>query len=116
QAATLSGVAKVLVAEDAALDHGLAEPMADLVASLAGGYTHIAAPATAFSKNVLPRLAALLDVMVISDITAVVDSETFERPIYAGNAIQTVRSSDSVKVFTIRTASFSPVGAGASAP
>ena len=79
----------MLHAQDAG--HGLAESLADLIAGLADGYSHIAAPATAFSKNVLPRVAALLDVMVLSDVTAVVDGDTFERPIYAGNAIQTVK-------------------------
>ncbi|WP_124084567.1 electron transfer flavoprotein subunit alpha/FixB family protein, partial [Pseudogemmobacter humi] len=116
EAATLSGVAKVLHAGDAAFGHGLAEPLAALVASCAGGYGHIAGAATAFSKNVLPRVAALLDVMVITDVTAVIDSETFERPIYAGNAIQTVKSGDSTKVFSVRTASFAAAGAGGSAP
>lgn len=113
EAAAIEGVAKVLHAEDAG--HGLAEPVADLVVSLAGGYSHIAAAATAFSKNVLPRVAALLDVMVLSDVTAVVSADTFERPIYAGNAIQTVRSLDKVKVFTVRTAAFSPGGLGGAA-
>ena len=115
-AAGLSGVSKVLVAGDDSLSHGLAEPVAALVVALAGDYSHIAAPATAFSKSVLPRVAALLDAMVISDVTAVVDAETFERPIYAGNAIQTVNSADKVKVFTIRTAGFAPAGAGGAAP
>jgi len=114
--AALDGVAKVLVADDAAYAHGLAEPVADLVVSLAGGVTHIVAPSTAFAKNVLPRVAALLDVMVLSDVTGVVDAGTFERPIYAGNAIQTVKSADPVKVMTIRTASFEAAGAGGSAP
>ena len=108
EAAKLEGASKVLHAEDAG--HGLAESLADLVVGLAGGYSHIAAPATAFSKNVLPRVAALLDVMVISDVTAVIDADTFERPIYAGNAIQTVKSADAKKVFTVRTASFAAVG------
>ncbi|MFZ0098927.1 MAG: FAD-binding protein [Gemmobacter sp.] len=115
EAATLAGVAKVLQADDAALSHGMAEPTAALIASLAGGYSHIAAPSTAFAKNVLPRVAALLDVMVLSDVTAVVDADTFERPIYAGNAIQTVKSSDAKKVFTVRTANFAAVGAGGAA-
>jgi len=105
-AATLDGVAKVLCADDAAYGNGLAEPTADLIVSLAGDYDHIVAPATSNAKNILPRVAALLDVMVISDITGVVDSNTFERPIYAGNAIQTVKSSDSKKVVSIRTAGF----------
>jgi electron transfer flavoprotein alpha subunit len=94
EAAKLDGATKVLHADDAAFDHGMAEPTAALIVSLAGSYSHIAAAATAFSKNVLPRAAALLDVMVISDVTAVVDADTFERPIYAGNAIQTVKSTD----------------------
>jgi electron transfer flavoprotein alpha subunit len=111
EAAKLDGVAKVLHAHDAAYDHGMAEPTAALIAGLAGGYSHIAAAATAFSKNVLPRVAALLDVMVISDVTNVIDADTFERPIYAGNAIQTVKSSDAKKVFTVRTASYAAVGA-----
>ena len=101
---------KVLHADDAAFDHGMAEPIAALVVGLAGGYSHIAAAATAFSKNVLPRVAALLDVMVISDVTAVVDADTYERPIYAGNAVQTVKSSDAKKVLTVRTASFAAAG------
>jgi len=105
-AATLDGVAKVLCADDAYYGNGLAEPVADLIVSLADDYDHIVAPATSHAKNVLPRVAALLDVMVISDITGVVDGDTFERPIYAGNAIQTVKSSDSKKVVSIRTAGF----------
>ena len=115
EAAKLDGAAKVLHADDAAFDHGMAEPTAALIVSLAGGYSHIAAAATAFSKNVLPRAAALLDVMVISDVTAVVDADTFERPIYAGNAIQTVKSTDAKKVLTIRTASFNAAAATGSA-
>ncbi|GAD10903.1 electron transfer flavoprotein alpha-subunit [Gluconobacter frateurii NBRC 103465] len=115
EAAKLEGVSKVLLAEDASLAHELAEPVAALIVSLASGYSHIAAGSTAFSKNVLPRVAALLDVMILSDVTAVKDAETFDRPVYAGNAIQTVQSSDPVKVFTIRTAAFSAVGEGGSA-
>jgi electron transfer flavoprotein alpha subunit len=114
--AAMDGVAKVLTADDAAYAHGLAEPLADLVVSLAGGFTHIVAPATAESKNVLPRVAALLDVMVISDVIGVVDADTFERPIYAGNAIQTVKSSDKIKVATIRATAFEAAGTGGSAP
>jgi len=114
--AALDGVAKVLKADDAAYAHGLAEPMADLVVSLAAGVSHIVAPATAEAKNVLPRVAALLDVMVLSDVVGVVDADTFERPIYAGNAIQTVKSSDSVKVLTVRTTAFEAAGAGGAAP
>ncbi|MBL4930193.1 electron transfer flavoprotein subunit alpha/FixB family protein [Fuscibacter oryzae] len=114
EAAGLAGAAKVLHASDAG--HGLAEPLAALVVSLAGGYSHIAGAATAFNKNILPRVAALLDVMVLSDVTAVIDSVTFERPIYAGNAIQTVTSGDAVKVFTVRTAAFAAAGSGGAAP
>ncbi len=114
EAATLDGVAKVLHAEDAG--HGLAEGLADLVVSLAGDYSHIAAAATAYSKNVLPRVAALLDAMVITDVTAVIDADTFERPIYAGNAVQTVKSADAKKVFTVRTAAFAAAGTGGAAP
>jgi electron transfer flavoprotein alpha subunit len=115
EAAKLDGVAKVLAADDAAYAHGLAEPLADLVVSLAPGYTHIVGPSTSSAKNALPRIAALLDVMILSDIIGVVDADTFERPIYAGNAIQTVKSSDPVKVATIRTASFEATGTGGSA-
>lgn len=113
EVAALLGVVKVLHADEPG--HGLAEGLADLVLSLAGGYSHITAAATAYAKNVLPRVAALLDVMVLTDVTAVNDAETFERPIYAGNAIQTVRSGDSVKVFTVRTAAFAAAGAGGAA-
>ena len=116
EAATLSGVSKVLFAGDHGYCHMLAEPVADLIVSLAGGYSHIAAPATSDAKNVLPRVAALLDVMVISEVVAVIDADTFDRPIYAGNAVQTVKSSDKVKVMTIRTASFAAAATGNSAP
>jgi electron transfer flavoprotein alpha subunit len=116
QAAQIQGVAKVLVAEDPALGHRLAEPTAALIVSLASGYTHVVAPATTDAKNILPRVAALLDVMVISDVTGVIDADTFERPIYAGNAIQTVKSSDPVKVMTIRTAGFDAAPMGNNAP
>jgi electron transfer flavoprotein alpha subunit len=115
-AAAIDGVAKVLCAENAALGHRLAEPTADLIVKLAGGYSHIVAPATADAKNILPRVAALLDVMVISDINAIIDADTFERPIYAGNAMQTVKSSDATKVVTVRTASFESAGLSGSAP
>jgi electron transfer flavoprotein alpha subunit len=115
-AAGLDGVSRVLVADDAALGHALAEPVAALVVSLADGYAHIAAPATASAKNILPRVAALLDVMVISDVSGIVDADTFERPIYAGNAVQTVRSKDPVKVLSIRTSTFEAAGEGGSAP
>ena len=115
-ASKIDGVAKVLVAEDPSLGHRLAEPTAALIVSLAADYSHILAPATTDAKNVLPRVAALLDVMVISDVSGVVDADTFERPIYAGNAIQTVKSSDSVKVVSIRTSTFDAAGEGGSAP
>ncbi len=115
-AAKIAGVAKVLVAEDASLGHRLAEPTAALIVSLAGGYDHILAPATTDAKNVLPRVAALLDVMVISDVSGIVDGSTFERPIYAGNAIQTVKSSDGKKVVSVRTTAFEAAGAGGPAP
>ncbi|UWQ21260.1 electron transfer flavoprotein subunit alpha/FixB family protein [Jannaschia sp. W003] len=115
-AAKLDGVSKVLVAEDASLGHRLAEPTAALIASLAGDYGHILAPSTTDAKNVMPRVAALLDVMVMSDVTAIVDADTFERPIYAGNAIQTVKSADAVKVMTIRTSTFDAAGEGGSVP
>ncbi|UWQ78788.1 electron transfer flavoprotein subunit alpha/FixB family protein [Leisingera sp. S132] len=115
EAAKIAGVAKVLVAEDASLGHRLAEPTAALIAGLASDFEHIVAPATTDAKNVLPRVAALLDVMVISDVSGVVDGNTFERPIYAGNAIQTVKSNDAKKVVSFRTASFDAAGEGGSA-
>ncbi|CUI00439.1 electron transfer flavoprotein subunit alpha/FixB family protein [Leisingera aquaemixtae] len=115
EAAKIAGVSKVLVAEDASLGHRLAEPTAALIAGLASDYEHIVAPATTDAKNVLPRVAALLDVMVISDVSGVVDGDTFERPIYAGNAIQTVKSKDAKKVVSFRTASFDAAGEGGSA-
>ena len=115
EAAKISGVKKVLCAEDGSLGHRLAEPTAALIVSLAGDYSHIAAPATTDAKNVLPRVAALLDVMVISDVSGVVDADTFERPIYAGNAIQTVKSSDAKKVVSIRTSTFDPAEMGGAA-
>ncbi len=116
EAATIMGVARVMVADGAAYAHGLAEPFADLVVGLAGAFDHIVAPGTAAAKNVLPRVAAMLDVMVIPEVTAVLDAETFERPVYAGNAVQTVRSSDVKKVLTIRTSGFEPAATGGSAP
>ena len=115
QAASLQGAARVLVADAPQYANALAEPLAALVAGM-GGFGHIVAPSTAAAKNALPRIAALLDVMVISDIISVVDPDTFQRPIYAGNAIQTVRSADPVKVATIRTASFDPAPTGGAAP
>ena len=114
-AATIDGVSKVLCAEDPSLGHRMAETTAALMVSLAGDYSHIVAPATTDAKNVMPRVAALLDVMVISDISGVVDPDTFERPIYAGNAIQTVKSGDPTKVVTIRTSTFDAAGEGGSA-
>ena len=116
EAATLEGVSKVIFAGDHVFCHGMAEPTAALIVSLAPPYEHIAAASGAFSKSVLPRVAALLDVMVISEVIGVVDGATFERPIYAGNAIQTVKSSDAKKVMTIRTATFAAAGTGAAAP
>ncbi|MDP2738420.1 MAG: FAD-binding protein [Pseudorhodobacter sp.] len=116
EAAGLVGVAKVLAADDAAYGNGLAEPLADLIVGMAGDYSHIMAPSTSITKNVLPRVAALLDVMVISEVTAVIDAETFERPIYAGNAVQTVKSGDAKKVATIRTATYDAAATGGKAP
>ncbi len=115
-AAKLDGVSKVLVAEDASLGHRLAEPTAALIAGMAGDYTHILAPSTTDAKNLMPRVAALLDVMILSDVTAVIDGDTFERPIYAGNAVQTIKSSDAIKVMTIRTSTFALAAEGGSAP
>ena len=115
-AAKLAGVARVRVADDALYAHGLAEPLAALIVSLAGDYQAIVAASSAYSKNVLPHVAALLDVMQVSDITKVIAPDTFERPIYAGNAIQTVQSSDPKLVMTIRTPSFAATGPGAPAP
>jgi len=115
-AAALDGVAKVLVADDERLDHMLAEPTAALIARLGKDFSAIVAPATTSGKNIMPRVAALLDVMQISDVMKVVAPDTFERPIYAGNAIQTVKSSDPIKVMTIRTAAFQATGSGGSAP
>jgi electron transfer flavoprotein alpha subunit len=110
-AAKLPGVAKVLVADSPALDHLLAEPTAALLVALAPAYDHLLAATTAVGKNVMPRVAALLDVQPISDIADVVDGDTFVRPIYAGNGMATVKSADSKKVITVRAASFDPVAA-----
>ena len=115
-AAALPGVAKVLVADDAAYDHMLAEATSKLVAGLAGGYDAIVAPATANGRNIAPRVAALIDVMLISAITKVISADTFERPIYAGNAIQTVKSGDAKKVVTVQTAAFQAAAGSGSAP
>ena len=107
-AAKIAGVRKVLLAEDPAYEHGLAENMAPLLVNLAESYSHLLAPATTSGKNVMPRVAALLDVMQISDISAVVAPDTFVRPIYAGNALATVQSKDLVKVITVRGTAFPP--------
>ena len=115
-AAKFDGVKAVICATHDAYGHDLAEPMADLIISLTDGYTHIVAPATTTFKNVLPRVAALLDVMIVSEVTGIVASDTFERPTYAGNAVQTVRSSDAIKVMTIRTTPFEAAGNGGAAP
>jgi electron transfer flavoprotein alpha subunit len=115
-AAKLAGVSKVLLAEDAALAHQLAEPLTALLVQLAAQYDVIAAPASATGKNVLPRVAALLDVMQVSDVIKIVSADTFERPIYAGNAIQTVQATDAKKVLTIRTAGFPPAEETGAAP
>ena len=115
-AAKLDGVKKVLLADAPAYEHALAEPLAALIVSLAGSYDAFAAPATNNGKNVMPRVAALLDVMQISDVSKIVAPDTFERPVYAGNAIQTVKSKDAKKVLTIRTSTFQATGEGGSAP
>jgi len=115
-AAKLDGVAKVLLADAPVYDHMLAEPTAALIVSIAGAYDTIMAAATTSGKNIMPRVAALLDVMQISEVSKVVAPDTFERPIYAGNAIQTVRSTEAKRVITVRTAAFQPTGEGGSAP
>jgi electron transfer flavoprotein alpha subunit len=115
-AAKLKGVAKVLLADAPLYDHMLAEPVAALIVSLAPGYNAIVTPATTTGKNFMPRVAALLDVMQISDIVKVVAPDTFERLIYAGNAVQTVKSKDAKKVITVRTSTFQAAGEGGAAP
>jgi electron transfer flavoprotein alpha subunit len=116
-AAKLDGVKKVLLADAPVYQHALAEPLAALIVSLAGSYDALVAPATTNGKNVMPRVAALLDVMQVSDVSKIVAADTFERPVYAGNAIQTVKSKDPKKVITVRTAAFQAAGdGGASAP
>ena len=115
-AARLQGVAKVLHADAASLGHHLAEPLAALIVQLAPSYDAVVAPATASLKNALPRAAALLDVMQVSDVIAVHGADTFERPVYAGNAVETVRSSDRIKVLTVRTAAFAAAQTSGSAP
>ncbi|WP_439872747.1 electron transfer flavoprotein subunit alpha/FixB family protein [Rhizobium leguminosarum] len=114
-AAKLAGVSKVLLAESDELANNLAEPLADLIVSLAGSYDTIISAATSVGKNVLPRVAALLDVAQVSEIVEVISSDTFKRPIYAGNAIQTVQATDGKKVITVRTASFASAPEGGSA-
>jgi electron transfer flavoprotein alpha subunit len=115
-AAKLEGVAKVLLCDAPVYEHLLAEPTAALIVALAGGYEAIVAAATTSGKNIMPRVAALLDVMQISDVTKVLAPDTFERPIYAGNAIQTVKSQDQKRVITVRTAAFQATGPGGAAP
>ena len=114
-AAQVAGVSKVLHADSAALAHGLAENVAAQVLAIASSYSHIVFPATASGKNIAPRVAAKLDVAQVSDITKVISPDTFERPIYAGNAIATVQSADAVKVLTVRTTGFDAAGQGGSA-
>jgi electron transfer flavoprotein alpha subunit len=115
-AAKLEGVEKVLVADDPIYAHALAEPLAGLIADLAKGYSAVVSGSTATAKNIMPRVAALLDVMQISEITKVLAPDIFERPIYAGNAIQTVQSRDAKKVITVRTAAFQAAGEAGAAP
>ena len=115
-AAALDGVKKVVLADNPIYEHMLAEPVAALVVSLAPSYDAVVAPATTNGKNIMPRVAALLDVMQISDIVKVIAADTFERLIYAGNAVQTVRSRDKIKVITVRTSTFQAAGSGGSAP
>ena len=110
-AASIAGIAKVLVADDKSLENGLAENLAPLMQSLSGGYSHMMAAATTTGKNVMPRLAALLDVMQISDIIKIDDANTFQRPIYAGNALSTVSSNEAIKVITVRGTAFEAVAA-----
>jgi electron transfer flavoprotein alpha subunit len=105
-ASKIAGISKVLKADDASLAHSLAENVAPVILGIAKNYTHILAPATTVGKNILPRVAALLDVQQISEISAVIDADTFERPVYAGNAIATVKSKDTIKVITVRGTNF----------
>ena len=114
-AAQIAGVSKVLIAEGAQFANGLAENVAEQALALASGYTHVLAPATAYGKNILPRVAARLDVGQISEITKVDSPDTFERPIYAGNAIATVQSVDAIKVITVRSTGFDAAATGGSA-
>jgi electron transfer flavoprotein alpha subunit len=110
-ASSVDGVARVLVADDAGLEHGLAENLASLVTGLAGDYSHVLAPATTSGKNFMPRVAATLDLQQISEISAVVDADTFVRPIYAGNALATVKSADATKIITVRITTFDTAAA-----
>ncbi len=112
QASKLEGASKVLYCNDDDFGHDLAEPASKLIASLSSSYTHIVAPATASTKNILPRVTGLLDVMIIPDVMEIGGADVFDRPTYAGNAIQTVKSSDPIKVLTVRTSNFSPAAFG----
>jgi electron transfer flavoprotein alpha subunit len=114
-AKAVAGVAKVLLADNAAYAHGLAENLAPLVVGLASGYSHVLAPATSYGKNLLPRVAALLDVAQISDIIAIESADTFVRPVYAGNVLATVQSADAIKVITVRTTAFEAAAQGGAA-
>jgi len=110
--AVVKGVTRVLLSDDIAYANGLAEPLAELVAGIGAGYSHLLAPAGTFGKNLMPRVAALLDVAQVSEITGIVDADTFKRPIYAGSAIATVHSSDAIKVLTVRSTVFDAAGSG----
>jgi electron transfer flavoprotein alpha subunit len=114
-AKSVAGVAKVLLADAAQYAHGLAESLSALVVDVAKGYSHVLAPASSFGKNLLPRVAALLDVAQISEITAIESADTFVRPVYAGNVLATVQSADAIKVITVRTTAFDAAGQGGSA-
>jgi electron transfer flavoprotein alpha subunit len=111
-AAGIDGVSKVLVCEHPSFGHHMAEATAAVIASLAPNYSHVIGPTTSAAKSILPRVAALLDVMMISDVIRIHDQDTFDRPVYAGNAIQTIKTRDSVKVLTIRTSAFQAAGRG----
>ena len=112
EAAALQGVTQVLLCDDASYGQGLAEPLSALIASIGNEYSHLLAPATTFGKNLMPRVAALLDVAQISEVIEVLDGDTFKRPIYAGNAVATLRSTDSIKVMTVRGTAFAPAESG----
>jgi electron transfer flavoprotein alpha subunit len=114
-AAKIAGISKVLVADDAAYEHPLAEGLSLLITQLAEGYSHVLASATTYGKNFMPRVAALLDVAMLSDITAIESEDTFVRPIYAGNALATVQSRDRIKLITVRGTAFDAAGEGGSA-